>query len=306
MPRMNTISIALWVENFSFKIASLDAWLALVAAKMDVAKAQGCDLLMLPEHNGEHWMHFAPDDLAPPQEVGWMAQQMVLARPALESLAREKGIALLSGSTSWPVEGRAGEYTNRAWLFFPDRAPVFHDKLALTPYEKDPSCWLYQPGQELKIVEWRGLKMGFIICLDSEMPVLAHRLAVEDIDLLLVPSQTGAISGYNRVFSCCRARAVELFCPVAVVGCAGGTIKNGEDRGKQTGGAAVYIPAELALGGSGVLAETLPHDGREGEDEMLVVKDIPIEQIRALRQSNKAEAWPGPFGAEAIKTVRKA
>src|SRR3546814_7527676 len=53
------------------------------------------------------------------------------------------------------------------------------------------------------------------------MPALALRLAPLDPDLILVPSMTAKLSGYSRVFSCAKARAIELLCAVAATGVIG-------------------------------------------------------------------------------------
>lgn len=60
-----------------------------------------------------------------------------------------------------------------------------------------------------------------IICLDSEFTELWSRLGMLDLDLVIIPAKTDRITGYNRVFSCARARATELQTVVCVLGAVG-------------------------------------------------------------------------------------
>jgi predicted amidohydrolase len=170
----------------------------------------------------------------------------------------------------------------------------------MTPAEKDPAGWHFEPGNTVHIFEWRGLRLCLIICLDVEMPHLAHTLSTEDIDLLIVPSMTSKLSGYHRVFTCARARAVELMTAVAVVGCVGAAKDaDGTLRESYHGGAAVYIPAEEIFGSTGVFSDLPVHTTADHAGEILISRDIPVGAIRALRHG-KPEAWPGPFQADHI------
>jgi hypothetical protein len=116
---------------------------------------------------------------------------------------------------------------------------------------------------------------------------------------------TSKASGYNRVFQCARARAVELMAAVAVVGNVGGTIKQGQKRETYRSGAAVYIPAEEAFGHSGIFSDMPMHAVSEGTGQVLYSRNIPLSEIRAARHG-KAEAWPGPWDAGHVKVVRDA
>src|SRR3546814_16722433 len=100
-----------------------------------------------------------------------------------------------------PWETGAG-VTNRAGLLLPDGRASGQDKLSLTPGEQDPESWNLVPGDALRIVEWEGLKLATLVCLDIEMPALSMKLAALNPDLLLVPSMTGKLSGHSRVFAC--------------------------------------------------------------------------------------------------------
>jgi predicted amidohydrolase len=304
MTARDTLTIAHWATNFSLPLASLDDWTKLVEAQLQAARAEKADILLMPEHAAEHWMYFAPRGLMLQEETGWMAENANKIKPKLQSLAEQSGVALVAGSTSWRHE-KTGNCRNRSWMFFPDRAPVFHDKLVLTPSEKDAeSGWLFETGDEAGFFDWRGFRLSLVICLDVEMPALAHRLAGADIDLLLVPSMTTKPAGYYRVFNCARARAVELMTAVAVVGNVGGAKKAGNAREMYHSGAAVYIPSEEAFGHTGIFSDLPLHGQSDGAGRTLYSRDIPLEKIRLARHGTP-EAWPGPWDAGHVKLVNK-
>lgn len=297
----DTITIAHWVANLSLPVSSLEDWANLVKKQLEKAAAEKADILLAPEHMAEQWMHFAPEGLALTAETDWIADGMKQIMPAIQQAVKDTGVALVIGSTSYHHE-KTGNCRNRAWMLFPDREPLFHDKLVLTPSEQDPEGWTFEKGDHVPVFTWRGFKMALIICLDVEMPALGHILAQQDLDLLLVPSMTMKVAGYHRVFSCARARAVELMTAVAVVGCIGGAKKYGKGRETYNGGAAVYIPSEEVFGHTGVFTDMPVHNSADGAGDMLVSRDIPLKKIRDVRHG-KPEAWPGPFDASHVKMI---
>ncbi|MDE1151122.1 MAG: carbon-nitrogen hydrolase [Micavibrio sp.] len=300
----DSLTVAHWALNFARPLQNADDWVAMVQRHMEAAAAEKADILLMPEHLAEHWMFFAPEGLQLSEETGWMADTAALIWPKLQEISQKTGVALVAGSTSWRHE-TTGQCRNRAWMFFPDRAPVFHDKLVMTPSEKDPvGGWVFETGDSVKVFEWRGFRLSLVICLDVEMPALSHHLAQQDIDLLLVPSMTGKPAGYYRVFNCARARAVEQMTAVAVVGNIAGPLKDGKKRDACHSGAAVYIPSEEVFGHTGVFSDLPVHGTAEGDGKVLYSRDIPLLAIRNVRHG-KAEAWPGPWDAGHVKVVNK-
>ncbi len=206
------LTLGLWAVNLADPVDSLDQWLDRAAHRIDRAAAAGVELLLLPEWVAAHFLSFAPSGLGPAGEVAFMASQATKALAGLADIVWSTGITLLAGSM--PAIKDNG-FVNRAHLITPG-ATFAQDKLCLTPWEQRPDGWLVTPGDRLEVVSWRGLRLATAVCLDVEQPALAHRLQSLDLDLLLVPSMTDLASGYARVFSCAKARAIELMCPVAV------------------------------------------------------------------------------------------
>lgn len=290
-------NLSLWALNLSQRIASCDEWIGMVKDELTNAAAKRADILLMPEYACEQWMAFAPSDVKPTQELAWMSAQAISNNVVgkLQDAVKETGVALVAGTIPWPVEGKDNAFTNRTWTLFPDREPIFYDKLVMTPFEKNPDGWTLTTGKELKIYEWRGVRFGQVVCLDIEMPALSTKLAEKNIDILLVPSMTEKASGYHRVFDCAKARAVETMASVAVAGCVGTPWHGDKPRYGNYGGAAVFVPCEELLGSTGVLSQIPGKNISEGNGEILHVS-IPVETIRNIRM-NKPEAWPGPWNA---------
>ncbi|MCA1240881.1 nitrilase [Stappia stellulata] len=299
--KTDSFRLALCAYNLSTGGASRDAFLAGIATRLERARNDGARLLVLPEYLSEAFLAWKPAGLLPTEELAWMAGEADALLPALKDLVARHGITLLAGSMPWPAPGGEGGYVNRAFALLADGREVVHDKLALTPFEKDPETWLLTPGAHVPLFEIEGVRMAILICLDVEMPALSCLIAQDAPDVLLVPSMTSSLAGYHRVFGCARARAVELMSAVAVcgvVGAAPGTTQNDTN----VSGAALYLPCEPSLGYTGIGGELPPVDGMAGEEPYLVV-DVPVGEIRNLRAGG-AEVWPGAWSAAGMSLQR--
>jgi len=296
-----TVTIALWPTNMAAPLNGLDAWAAQVDARLAEARTTGARLLVMPEYMSLQWLSFAPPGLTVADEIPWMASQAEAALSRLRPLVARHGVGLLAGTLPVVKPDAAPDeppYLNRAWLLLPDGREIAQDKLCLTPGEKDPRYWNLTTGDRLGIVEWDGLRLAVLICLDIELPDLAARLAPFEVDLVLVPSQTSQLSGYSRVFSCAKARAVELLAAVCAVGGVGRAA--GPSALANTSGASAFLPCEAILGHEGVHASLPPSDRAEGMGAMLIARDLPIGEIRRLRQG-AAEVWPGAWRADHLR-----
>lgn len=298
---MDRVTVALWATNLARPLNGILAWAAAVDRQMAETKSEGAAVFAMPEYASEQWLSFAPARLAHEDEIAWMANEAPAALAAVAPLARKHDMALLAGTMPVlderaPAEG--ARYVNRAWLCLPDGRVVGYDKLALTPGERNPAGWFLEPGDRVKVVEWRGLRLTPLVCLDIELPALAARLAALDLDLVLVPSMTSFRSGYRRVFDCAKARAVELQAIVCAVGAIGAPAHLAE-RESNCSGAAAFLPCEVALGETGVAGAMGPWSETEGPGPMLIARDLPVEAVRRSRRG-AAEVWPGAWSAEHV------
>ena len=300
--RPATFRIALWATNIGHPLQGIDEWAAMIDARLAEVAGAGARLLLMPEYAAEQWLSFAPPGLPPSAEIPWMAEQSPAALDAIRGLPEKHGVALVAGTMPVPAEKPAGAlpWLNRAWILLPDGRAFAQDKLCLTPAEKDPESWNLSTGQELQLVQWNGIRIAVVICLDIELPSLAAKLAPARPDLILVPSQTGRLAGYHRVFSCAKARAVELQSAVAACGTIGAA-RYGRQRAGTVSGCSLFLPCEEPLGSHGRAAEIPPVATTEGVGPFMLA-DIPLATLDALRDGG-AEVWPGAWDAAHVDLV---
>ena len=303
------LKIALWAMNLENPVAARAAWLGLLEAQMLAARGQGADLLVLPEYASAHWLHWAPPSphgapLAGAPLMRWMAQEGEALLPEIELLVVRHGLGLVAGSMPVPAahnpdNARDLGTLNRAWILLPEAdgalRRLHHDKLVPTPAERETGDWPIRLGARVLPFEFRGARLAVLICLDVEMPAVAAKLQDQKLDLVIVPSMTGQLSGYHRVFDCAKARAVELFAAVAAVGAIG---EMAQGQGGNCSGASLFLPCEMHLGANGRAAEIAPQSTVDGPGPMLVA-EVPVAALRRARRH--AEAWPGPFDGRHVE-----
>ena len=303
---MDSLSAALWATNLEVPGSSLQGWAAFLDARMQELGAAGIRLLVLPEFACAQWLSFAPRELALTEQVPWLASMAEEALALIRPLASRHGIALLPGTMPHRVSkptSRTARYRNRAWLFLPNGDEFAQDKLCLTPSEQNPQGWLLQPGSEVNVIEWEGLRLAIVICLDVEFTSLWAKLGQLDLDLVIVPAKTDMLSGYNRVFGCAFARATELQTVVLAVG-AIGSPSGIASLDTVMGGAAAFVPCDSALGLTGVAAALEPHLATSGLSPILYAPDLPVGYCRRMRHgAAEAEVWPSSWTADRVKII---
>jgi predicted amidohydrolase len=167
-----------------------------------------------------------------------------------QALARYYGLAIVAGSL--PVAADTGGFYNRVHVVARDGAIGTQDKLLLTRVER--ATGVMRPGEGLRLFDIRGLRVGVILCYDSQFPLLAHALAQAGADLLVSPSCTHAVTGFNRVRIGCRARALENQCysvQAPLVGGAAWLPLMASSRGR----AGVFAPPDAGFPEDGIVAE---------------------------------------------------
>jgi predicted amidohydrolase len=299
------ISLDLWAANLEVQPPDLEAWLAGVERRLANAAARGAQLLAMPEFACAQWIAFAPPGLPPTGQLGWFAEIGGGALRSMATLVEHYGVALLPGTIPQAMGQRNGvpAFTNRAWLLTP-RDGMFHqDKLSLTPLEAQAVAGATVPGDRVNVITCNGLRIAIAVCLDVEFTALWARLGQLDLDLILVPAKTDMITGYNRVFACARARAIELQTAVCVVGAVGEPLgRPATDTG--VGGATAFLPCDVSLSLDGVFAALAPHAAAHG-DPVLIVPNLPVGQCRRIRNgAAEAEICPASWKSDHL-TIRE-
>ncbi|MFX0546238.1 nitrilase-related carbon-nitrogen hydrolase [Roseovarius sp. S1116L3] len=296
---METVSIDLWAANLEPVVPDLKKWLIELEARVAQTAARGGHMLVLPEFACAQWLSFAPLDLPKNDVMGWLFDCGQIALESIAVMSTTHGVSILAGTIPFAAGDADGvpTFVNRAWLLTPEGDRHSQDKLSLTPLEAQGSGGITVRGNTINVIEWNGLRVAMIICLDSEFTDLWSRLGGLDLDLIIIPAKTDMITGYNRVFSCARARAIELQTVVCVLGAVG--VPFGEavtDTG--VGGASVFTPCDVGVSLDGIHAALAPQTAALMTDHVLVAADIPVGACRRLRNGHaEAEVCPALWDA---------
>jgi predicted amidohydrolase len=158
------------------------------------------DLLILPELANSGYMYASPRDLASYAEMGDGSGPFLTA---LRRLAVDTGAAIVSGFAERSVEG----LYNSAAAISPVGLLQVYRKTHLYADEKS----LFLPGDTgFRLFEWRGIRVGMMICFDWHFPESARTLALRGAEIIAHPAnlvmpfcQTAMVTRCleNRVFA---------------------------------------------------------------------------------------------------------
>ena len=260
------------------------------AAKLDRLLAEGIagggSLLVLPEYA---CMEVAAGFVGvgdPARELHAVCNVADELLGIFTTAARRHGVWLLPGSMPWPDGERV---RNRAPLIAPDGTLAFQDKSAMTRFETE--SWGVAPGEPPSVFETPWGLIGIAICYDVEFPPLVRPQALAGARLILTPSCTDTLHGFNRVCLSARARAIENQCFVAVaptVGDAPSLATLDANRGY----AAVFGPVDRGFPEDGVIARG------EADRGMWVFADLDFVALDAVRENGAVrnfrdwQNWP--------------
>lgn len=238
------------------------------------AKNEGVSILVMPEYAG---IEIACKKFSTDHELFAAIQPLIPKYTDFYlNLARANQIYIQAGSII--VKTKSGQFVNRAYLFSPNGLYEYQDKLQLTEYEK--SMNLLQHGNQQKIFETSLGKIGIAVCYDSEFPEIIRPLVQHGASIILVPSYTTTLAGYNRVFLSCRARAIENQCYIAIayvinnVGLCGASENT-------FGQAAILGPADTAFPDDGIIAQG------QMNQPMLVTGNLSLDALDLVRKEGQ-------------------
>ena len=288
---------ALTLAACQYKIDLIETWESYVLHLTNLvhqAVERGAKLVLLPEYAG-----LVLAGQLDPETRSDLHGSIAGIQPLIptwvelcEELARTHSIILQPGSA--PVLDPDGQYRNRAFLFGPDGLIGHQDKIIMTRFEREQ--WGIAAGRDgLTAFDTPLGKLGILICYDNEFPMLAHRLAEQDVDLILAPSCTDTLAGAYRVRIGAQARALEnqiavLSSPTA--GTAPWSPALDENRGR----AALYVPSDYGMPPSGIYAES---DSDAVEESHWLITEIDLDTVRRLRTEGQVATrrdWPEQFG----------
>ncbi|MEO3471811.1 carbon-nitrogen hydrolase family protein [Roseomonas sp. CAU 1739] len=252
----------------------------------------GADLLVLPEYACvELGAALAGGDAA--DEAGELAA-VVAAAPdilaAMRQAARRLGVWLLPGTL--PVRRPDGRVVNRAPLIDPDGRMAVQEKRAMTRFEAER--WGVAQGADPGVFDTPWGRIGVSVCYDVEFPKHVRVQVEAGAWVVLAPSCTDTMHGFNRVRIGAAARAMENQCYVAItptVGLAPWSAALDVNRGH----AAVFGPVDRGFPEDGVLAR-----GALDMEEWVFCTLDParLTAVRDDGQVRNHRDWPSrPFAA---------
>lgn len=269
--------------------ASVAAFARALEARLEEGRAQA-DLLVLPEYACVE-LGAALAGRNAPDEAAELAA-MVAAAPdildAMRAAARRLGVWLLPGTL--PVRAADGRVVNRAPLIMPDGRLAVQEKRAMTRFESER--WGVSQGADPGVFDTPWGRIGVSICYDLEFPKHVRVQVEAGAWLVLGPSCTDTMAGFNRVRIGAAARAMENQCFVAItptVGEAPWSAALDTNRGH----AAVFGPVDRGFPEDGVLARGAL------DAEQWVFCTLDPARIEAVRQDGQVlnhRDWPkAPF-----------
>jgi (R)-amidase len=151
------------------------------------------------------------------QLTGFLGPQNIatLAEPlngpsvrAIEAAAKERDIAVVVGL----IENDGRNYYNTTLFITPEGIALSYRKTHL--WITEPGLVL--PGDRYATVEWRGVRLGLLICYDSEFPESARALAALGAQLILISDGLMEPDDYvHRASVTARAMKNQVFAAVA-------------------------------------------------------------------------------------------
>ena len=253
----------------------------------------GADLLVFPEYAAiEQAACFGPAVYSDLKATLSKVAELAGDRVALHvELAKTHNVHILAGSG--PVRKSDGRFVNAAQLVTPDGAAGEQEKMIMTPFERD---WGITGGSPLRVFETRLGKIATLICYDSECPLLARALAEAGTDIILVPSCTERVSGYHRVRTGAKARALENTLVTVQSPTVGDALWSpAVDRNEGAGG--IYVPSEAGVSDDGVVAEGVLNAAQ------WVTATVDLARLAKLRLSGEMRNyadWSAQPGAAAL------
>ncbi len=250
-------SIKIASAQYAFdRMDSLDEWEDKIRRLVQSGVETGAELLVFPEYAAiEMAGCFGPEVYGDLQKTLECVAGLTERRVQLyASLAAEHGVHILVGSG--PMKSSNGGFVNGAHLVAPNGLVGCQEKNIMTPFEKE---WGVQAGLQLKVFDTGIGRIGVLICYDCEFPLLARAMAEAGAEILLVPSCTERVSGFNRVRIGAQARALENGI-VVVQSATVGEAPWSPSIGYNYGAAGIYVPPEVGVSDDGVLTQGVANE----------------------------------------------
>jgi predicted amidohydrolase len=279
------------------RLADFAAWQAKLARWVAEAADAGARLAVFPEYGGMELSSLDPTTLADLHaSIRALAPLAERIDAAHAELAARHGVHILAASL--PVCGEDGCFRNHARLFTPRGKSGTQQKIVMTRFEREQ--WSIAAGGPVRVFLTDLGAIGVAICYDAEFPLLVRAQAEAGAELILVPSATDTLHGWQRVRIGARARALENQCYVVqspVVGVA----EWAPSLDVSHGAAGIYGPPDLGFPEDGIVAQ--------GQLDVpgWVYGEIDLDKVAEVRRAgavfNHAH-WGEQCGRDALPSPR--
>jgi predicted amidohydrolase len=275
--------------------ASFAAFTTRLHALARDARTANADILVLPEYSAMVLAGAtitAPDLMAELDAVLTQADALIAA---LRDIAAAERLHILAGSL--PMRDPDGKIRNRAPFISPTGGLEFQDKQTMTRFEAE--IWGISPGGPPKTFVTTIGRIGVSICYDSEFPLHVRAQAAAGAQILLIPSCTDTIAGFNRVRLSARARAIENQFYTAISPLTGAAPWSAAID-ENTGYAALFAPPDKFFPPSGIIAA-----GALNESNLLIA-DADLTLVEKTRRDGAVLNhldWPAIPPAEIISLL---
>jgi (R)-amidase len=177
---------------------------------------------------------------------------------AIHAAARERNVAVVTGF----IENDGGKYYNTTVFVAPDGVALSYRKTHLWVSEHG----VVQPGDRFATVEWRGVRLGLLICYDIEFAESARATVELGAQLLLVTNGNMEPYGHvHRTAIMARAQENQVFAVMA-------------NRVGEGGGNLTFAGGSAAVDPFGRLIF------EAGRDESRHIVELDFGQITAARK----------------------
>ena len=133
-------------------------------------------------------------------------------------------------------------------------------------------------GKQIQILQTPDIKIGLAICYDIRFPELFRHFALQEVDLIVLPSAFTQETGKVHWETLLRARAIENLCYVAAP----------NQVGKRLSGHGTYGHSMIISPWGEILAQAQ-------EQPALLVMDLDLENMRHIRERFPALTHIRPF-----------
>lgn len=144
-----------------------------------------------------------------------LAKHLGFCLDKFQALCEEHNVFLICGSVPVRSADEAKRYRARSYFLSPRAEPVYYDKVHL--FDVDVSDGVgtyresdtYEAGDQPRIVDVQGRKLGLSICYDLRFPELYQQYQRQGVEMITIPSAFTYTTGKAHWEILLRARAIE-------------------------------------------------------------------------------------------------